>query len=273
MKFMNMVVFPGMVVDGEVGFRPRLNGVGVNLFLSHVANEGLLALVLKEWIQRIFKGRIKVFVSSDIRNIAAGDIWLNNIDCALKRASFLIVLCSPYSVTRPWVNFETGSAWMKRIPVIPLCHSGQTAGTLPSPLLFFMGLDIKTPYFPESLINSIVLRAKLKKKPKISKKARLRMRREVASAIRQIAVKAPARAKSTPDRVAGILKIISTSDEKDCNYPALAKTLKMDPNVVDVYLRHLVDRRFVIGKDGGNGVPCYTTTKLGRDFLIEQNLL
>lgn len=245
----------------------------MNLFLSHVANEGLLALVLKEWIQKIFKGRIRVFVSSDIRNITAGDIWLNNIDQALTRARFLIVLCSPYSVSRPWVNFETGSAWMKRIPVIPLCHSGQTAGDLPSPLSFFMGLDVNTPRFPENLIESIVLRARLKRRPRMSKKARLRMRREVTSAIREIALTTPSRAKPAADKVGTILKIIATSNNDDCTCSALAKTLKMDPNALDVYLRHLADRRFIVQKSRANGADWYMTTKQGRDFLVQQNLL
>jgi predicted transcriptional regulator len=250
-----------------------MEGGIMNLFLSHVSNESLLALVLKEWIQKIFKGRIKVFVSSDIRNIAAGDIWLNNIDQALAEAKMLLVLCSPYSVNRPWVNFETGGAWMKRIPVIPLCHSGQVAGSLPTPLSFFQGLDIKTRDFPKVLIDNLMIRGKLKKRPRMGKEAKKKMKREIASAIRQIAAMTSAHAKATPDKVGAILKTISTSDNEDCNYQSLAKTLKMDPNVVDVYLRHLVDRRFIVRADKENGIPCYTTTDLGRDFLIQQNLL
>lgn len=260
--------------DGSCSrFAPASYGDDMNLFLSHVANEALLALVLKEWIQKIFRGRIRVFVSSDIRNIAAGDIWLNNIDNALTRARILIVLCSPYSVSRPWVNFETGSAWMKRIPVIPLCHSGQTAGSLPSPLLFFMGLDVNTPRFPENLIESLVLRAKLRRRPRLGKKARLRMRREVASAIRQIVHSAPSRVNPPPDKVGATLRHIATSNNDDCTCPALAKALKMDPNALDVYLRHLMDRRFITIKNRADGAVQYMTTKQGRDFLIQQNLL
>ncbi len=245
----------------------------MNLFLSHIASEGLIALVLKEWIQKIFGGRIKVFVSSDIRNITAGDIWLNNVDQALSKAKILLVLCSPSSVNRPWVNFETGGAWIKRIPVIPLCHSGQLAGSLPTPLSFFQGLDINTRDFPKALIDNLMIRGKLKKRPRMGNKSKKRMNREIASAIRQVAATTSARAKSTPDKVGTILKLISTSNTEDCNYHKLAKILKMDPNVVDVYLRHLVDRKFIAGNSRENGNSCYTTTDLGRNFLVQQNLL
>lgn len=245
----------------------------MNLFLSHVSNEGLLALVLKEWIQKLFKGRIKVFVSSDIRNITAGDIWLNNVDQALTKARILVVLCSPYSVGRPWVNFETGGAWMKRIPVIPLCHSGQTAGNLPTPLSLFQGLDVETRDFPKNLVDTMMIRAKLQKRPRMDKKIKLRMKREIASAVRQIATTTPSRANATPDKVAAILKMIATSDNEDCTCQSLAKALKMDPNIVDVYLRHLIDRRFITIDQQRNGIACHTTTNLGRDFLIQQNLL
>lgn len=45
-----------------------------------------------------------------------------------------IVIASPTSVKRPWVNFEAGAGWIRDVPVIPLCHSGTTPASLPMPL-------------------------------------------------------------------------------------------------------------------------------------------
>lgn len=245
----------------------------MKIFISHVSNEGLLALVLKEWIQTIFNGRLKVFVSSDIRSITAGDIWLGNVEEALSSAKVLIVLCSPYSVTRPWVNFETGGAWVKKIPVIPICHSDQKLGNLPSPLSFFMGLDIHSSDFPVRLIENLVIRARLRIHPKLSKKRKSRMRREIASALRKIAATTPVRAaRPFQDKVVTILKKIATANNEDCTCSELAKSLKMDPNDLDVYLRHLMDRRFISMKTENNGDCWYTTTKAGRKFFVLQNL-
>ena len=49
----------------------------------------------------------------------AGSKWLEEIDQALAAAVVLLVLCSPASLRRPWINFETGCGWIKRVP----CHS------------------------------------------------------------------------------------------------------------------------------------------------------
>ena len=38
---------------------------------------------------------------------------------------------------RPWVNIELGAAWIKRVPIIPLCHSGLTPSDLPWPFADF----------------------------------------------------------------------------------------------------------------------------------------
>lgn len=243
----------------------------MKIFLSHVSNEGLLALVLKDWIQASSRNRVKVFVSSDIQNIAAGDRWLENLREALTDARLLIVLCSPYSVTRSWVNFETGSGWIKDIPVIPICHSGQRLGSLPSPLSLFQGLEIQGSDFPGRLMANLKISAKLRKPLRINNKGKTRMMREVRSALRKIAASTPAQAaKPYQDKVAVILKKIATSNDEDCTCNKLADSLKMDANDLDVYLRHLIDRRFIKKKIENN--DCwYTTTKAGRDFLVQHN--
>ena len=104
------------------------------VFISHITEEKEIALKFKELIESSFLGMLEVFVSSDASNISAGARWLDNITGSLKNCSIELILCSPKSVKRPWINFEAGAGWIRNIPVIPLCHSGMEPSQLPIPL-------------------------------------------------------------------------------------------------------------------------------------------
>ncbi len=104
------------------------------VFISHITQEKEVAIAFKELIEQSFLGMLEVFVSSDEDSIQMGQKWLNQISDGLKKCSIEIVLCSPKSITRPWINFEAGAGWVRDIPVIPLCHSGIEPSKLPMPL-------------------------------------------------------------------------------------------------------------------------------------------
>lgn len=59
---------------------------------------------------------------------------MDNITESLKSCAVEIILCSPKSIKRPWINFEAGAGWIRDIPVIPFCHSGMKPSLLPMPL-------------------------------------------------------------------------------------------------------------------------------------------
>jgi HEAT repeat protein len=113
--------------------------VPAQIFISHITAERELAALLKEKIERHFLGLVDVFVSSDQESIKAGASWLDALQRALRTASLEIVLCSPASINRPWINFEAGAAWLQGIPVVPLCHSGLEPHNLPMPLSALQG--------------------------------------------------------------------------------------------------------------------------------------
>lgn len=104
------------------------------IFISHIHEEANLALLLKNWIEDTFLGQIEVFVSADDRDIVIGDEWFNRISHALDTAKVVLLLCSPDSIKRPWISFEAGWAWSKRIALAPVCHSGLAITELPRPL-------------------------------------------------------------------------------------------------------------------------------------------
>ncbi|WP_373001503.1 toll/interleukin-1 receptor domain-containing protein [Sulfurimonas sp.] len=104
------------------------------IFISHITEEKEIAIAFKELIEESFLGMIEVFVSSDSQSIAMGQKWLDGITKSLKECSIEVILCSPKSIQRPWINFEAGAGWIRDISVIPLCHSGMIPSSLPMPL-------------------------------------------------------------------------------------------------------------------------------------------
>ena len=104
------------------------------VFISHITQEAEIAVEFQTLIEQHFLGMIDVFVSSDGNSIQMGQKWLNNVSEALEDCAIEIVVCSPISVQRPWINFEAGAGWVRGIPVIPLCHSGMEPSKLPVPL-------------------------------------------------------------------------------------------------------------------------------------------
>lgn len=105
----------------------------MDVFISHITEEKDLALLLQERISEDFIGAVDVFVSSDNQSIGAGKIIVNEITQALKTADIALIICSKQSIARPWVNFESGAAWIRGIDPIPVCHTNITPSGLPPP--------------------------------------------------------------------------------------------------------------------------------------------
>ena len=104
------------------------------VFISHITEEKELAEIFSISIKEAYLGMLDTFVSSDRSSLQIGEKWLDSIDDALNQSAIQLSLCSPKSITRPWINFEAGASWIRKIPVIPVCHSGLQKGRLPIPL-------------------------------------------------------------------------------------------------------------------------------------------
>ena len=112
------------------------------IFVSHINDEAEVAIWIKRTISKLLLGGVQFFVSSDGTAIIGGDRWLNKIEDGLHNASVVLVLCSPRSVLRPWVNFEAGGAWIAGKRVVPICHAGMHPSILPEPLRSLHGYDL-----------------------------------------------------------------------------------------------------------------------------------
>jgi hypothetical protein len=82
-------------------------------------------------------------------------VGLDVIEKQIEESGVMISLISPTSLARPWVNIELGAAWIRRVPVIPLCHSQQKVGTLPKPFGDFNALTLDDANAAKDLLGGI----------------------------------------------------------------------------------------------------------------------
>jgi hypothetical protein len=91
------------------------------------------------------------------KTINAGEIWQDRIINGLRNTHVILAICSPFSITRPWVNFENGmvSFLSSDISIVPICHSGMGKTELPPYFKSDKAIDIQNPKFEAELIAAI----------------------------------------------------------------------------------------------------------------------
>jgi hypothetical protein len=246
-----------------------------NIFISHIAEEKALALIIKKWVETSFLGQYDVFVSSDIRDLPAGKKWLSEIDKALHDSIVFLVLCSSKSISRPWVNFESGCAFMRGVDVIPLCHSGVTKGNLPSPLSIFQALEIDSPSFVMDFLSSLAKCLNISTIPIIDQKE---MVKEITKAISEISIK---KDPLTPqidsieisEDLIDVLKTISDQNDEGFSVEELAQSLNKKTPKMQYYLDCLFDKDLILVGVYIDGSREYKLSPNGRSLLVKKGLL
>jgi len=138
----------------------------MKIFISHIHEESLLANAIKDFIESSFPGHLSVFVSSNSDSVSPGERWFRKVEKAMEESNLFLVLCSNQSIIRPWINFETGCAFIKGIDVIPICHSGINKSNLPIPISQFQAVEIDGSFI-ENMVDSIKNRLRLTRTPKL----------------------------------------------------------------------------------------------------------
>lgn len=112
------------------------------IFISHVSADGAAASRLQEYLDETFLGAVALFNTSSRSTLAPGDEWLTRIFGALGRTSLLLPILTPRSIKSPWVNFESGAAWLRGVKVVPCCGGGLSKGSLPQPYGSLQAIDL-----------------------------------------------------------------------------------------------------------------------------------
>lgn len=112
------------------------------VFISHITEEKAVAFKLKSLIQEAFSNAFPVFVSSDPTSLGGGKPWYHHILSNLPLAKVVLVLLSPESADRPWINFEAGFGQGHDSVVIPIVFRGLSFGSLDYPLKGLQGYPL-----------------------------------------------------------------------------------------------------------------------------------
>lgn len=85
----------------------------MHIFISHAAANRALARTLADALQTAQEG-VTTFVASRPGDIRADKDCLPEIERALQQSDAYIIVLTPESILRPWVNFEAGAAWFSQ---------------------------------------------------------------------------------------------------------------------------------------------------------------
>jgi hypothetical protein len=139
-----------------------------DIFISFIHEEGGIAQAIQALLQRDFPQR-KTFMSDDIE---PGKDWMREIRQAIQSAKVVILMLSPKSVGRRWINFEAGAAWFARDKrVVSLIYGG--IRRLPKPFVDLQVIDLAkhperlTSFIAAHLMSSAGARIRSKKPPVI----------------------------------------------------------------------------------------------------------
>jgi hypothetical protein len=112
------------------------------VFISHIAEDSPVALVVQKYLQAALGDEFPIFVSSDKRSIPSGTQWYNTVVERLKQSRVVIVLLSAESARRGWITFEAGVGIGEDALVIPVTLSRFTFSQLAYPLAGLQGRTI-----------------------------------------------------------------------------------------------------------------------------------
>src|SRR5438105_5302091 len=111
------------------------------VFLSHSSDDRLVAEYLRERLIASISGS-EIFLASRPGDIPVGADWLATIKEELSSCDAYLVLLTSTSVGRPWVQFETGAAWMSQRTLVTVVAGELEKRDVPMPLSSFQLLSL-----------------------------------------------------------------------------------------------------------------------------------
>ena len=241
----------------------------MRIFISHIQDELPVAGVLKKWIESAFADYCQVLTSTDIEGIPSAAQALQENERAWEETKALILLCSPDSIRKPWVSFEAGCAWIRKILILPVCHSGLTAGQLPQPLAIFPGFDLDQRDFAQKLFMTLAKELGVSQLPAIQYRQMNQEVQHVLDASLQEASSSLKEAGDAPLESIHLQVLQVLKESYGYTSAVLAQHFNLEEKEILPLLKRLIDGNYVYASPAGMGHVRYNLAKKGKDFLLE----
>jgi len=108
-------------------------------------SDGEPSRILQRALDTRFLGALRFFNTSDRESLRPGDHWFSSILDGLRQCAVLMAVFSPDGLRSPWVNFESGAAWLRGALVVPCCAGQVRKGNLPAPYNSLQAIDLDDP--------------------------------------------------------------------------------------------------------------------------------
>ena len=116
----------------------------MKVFLSHAALDTELAELIERQLT-LGNEQMSVFRTTRLGQIPAGKEWLAVIQQNIRDADAYLVLLTPWSMSRPWINYETGAAWFSERKLVPVVAGDLAKDVVVEPLRSLQLLSLEDP--------------------------------------------------------------------------------------------------------------------------------
>lgn len=124
-------------------------------FLSHSSQDKAAMAGLKNLLVEKTGGTIEFFLSSDGQSIPYGRNWVATLDQALTDTAIMFCFLTPQSVESPWIYFEAGHAYSRKVKVIPVSALGLKFNNVPAALSLLQGFDLANHEGLNNIISTL----------------------------------------------------------------------------------------------------------------------
>lgn len=127
----------------------------MKLFFSHARSDRIIAEYIRSEIIARREVETDVFLASRPGDIPSGAQWWKVIQERLRASDRYLFLLTPQSVSRPWIAFELGAAWMSERPLLVVSSGSLALGDIPMPLSAFQVYSLEDPQEAEVALKQL----------------------------------------------------------------------------------------------------------------------
>ncbi len=238
----------------------------MKIFISHIQQELQVAQVLQRWIEAAFADRCEVWAGTDPEVIPELSQYLEKNEEAFLEMKALIILCSPHSVQKPWISFEAGCAWLRKIFILPLCYAGMSPSDLPSPLSAFSSLEMNQTDFPQRIISTLAQELGAGRLPSIQYRQMEKELKEAQASVERPSLEGRGDRGLEPIHVQ-ILQVLA--EGYGYTSAVLSEHFRMEEKAVLPLLTRLAEGNYVYASPAGTGHVRYNLASRGKAYLKE----